>query len=108
MPCFASAAVPGKRRFALTKRLQRARKFLGLVDALGEAVLQVVPEVCVSRLDLVKLEDVTVMLHDDRFANEVATIRARLIQMAIPPVSDIRRLSRQRSPLGQDPSPLHD
>jgi hypothetical protein len=41
----------------LQKRLQRARKFLLLVDVFGPFVLNVIPEVSVSRLDMVKLDD---------------------------------------------------
>jgi hypothetical protein len=37
--------------------LQRARKFLLLVDVFGPFVLNVIPEVSVSRLDMVKLDD---------------------------------------------------
>jgi hypothetical protein len=37
--------------------LQRARKFLLLVDVFGPFVLNVVPEISVSRLDMVKLDD---------------------------------------------------
>jgi len=44
-------------RARLQKRLQRARKFAILVDIFGEQVLQWVPEISVSRLDLVRLED---------------------------------------------------
>ena len=44
-------------RARLQKRLQRARKFVILVDIFGEQVLEWVPEISVSRLDLVRLED---------------------------------------------------
>jgi len=44
-------------RARLQKRLQRARKFVILVDVFGEQALQWVPEISVSRLDVVRLED---------------------------------------------------
>jgi hypothetical protein len=56
-PAFIASASPGPARFALQKRLQRARKFLLLVDVFGPFVLNVVPEISVSRLDMVKLDD---------------------------------------------------
>ena len=46
-----------KTRARLQKRLQRARKFVILVDVFGEQALQWVPEISVSRLDIVRLED---------------------------------------------------
>jgi hypothetical protein len=56
-PAFVASASPGPARFALQKRLQRARKFLSLVEVFGPFVLNVVPEISVSRLDMVKLDD---------------------------------------------------
>lgn len=44
-------------RARLQKRLQRARKFVLLVDVFGEQVLHGVPEISVSRLDVVRLSD---------------------------------------------------
>ena len=44
-------------RSRFKKRLQRARKFVILVDVFGEQVLQWVPENSVSRLDHVRQED---------------------------------------------------
>ena len=56
-PAFVASAVPGPARFALQKRLQRARKFLLLVDVFGPFVLNAIPDVSASRLDIVKLDD---------------------------------------------------
>lgn len=44
-------------RARLQKRLQRARKFVILVEIFDKQVLQWVPEISVSRLDLVRIED---------------------------------------------------
>jgi hypothetical protein len=46
-----------KTRARLQKRLQRARKFVILVDVFGEQASQWVPQISVSRLDIVRLED---------------------------------------------------
>jgi hypothetical protein len=43
--------------WSLKKRLQRGRKFVLLVKILGKDILYAVPEVSVTRLDGVKLED---------------------------------------------------
>jgi hypothetical protein len=56
-PAFVASASQGPARFALQKRLQRARKFVLVVEIFGTFVLNVVPEVSVSRLDLIKLDD---------------------------------------------------
>jgi hypothetical protein len=45
------ASVPGTDRSALQKRLQRARKFLFVAEAFGTPVLDMAPEVSISRLD---------------------------------------------------------
>ena len=74
--CVASA-VPGPARFALQKRLQRARKFLLLVDVFGPFVLNVVPEVSVSRLDMVKLDDLLKLVGDGS-NDQVASIVRKL------------------------------
>lgn len=63
-PAFAASALPGPARFALQKRLQRARKFLLLVGIFGPFVLNVVPEVSVSRLELIKLDDLHKLVGD--------------------------------------------
>ena len=41
----------------LKKQLQRGRKFLALCNALGTEVLGFVPEICVTRVDTVKLSE---------------------------------------------------
>ena len=56
-PCFQHTASDQSARSSLKKRLQRGRKFDLLVKVFGVNVLYAVPEVSVSRLDAVKLED---------------------------------------------------
>ena len=41
----------------LKKRLQRGKKFFTLCKVLGSQVLGFVPEICVSRIDLIKLSE---------------------------------------------------
>ena len=60
----------------MQKRLQRARKFLLLVDVFGPFVLNVVPEISVSRLDTVKLDDLYKL--DSNGLNEVTLIARKL------------------------------
>jgi hypothetical protein len=57
--------------------LQRARKFLLLVEVFGPFVLNVVPEVSVSRLDLIKLDDIQKLL-DDTSNEQVRSVVRRL------------------------------
>jgi len=57
--------------------LQRARKFLLLVDTFGPFVLNVVPEISVSRLDIVKLDDL-LKLDGDGLNEQVAPIVRKL------------------------------
>ena len=54
---FQSASIPGRDRSTLQKRLQRARKFLFMAEAFGTPVLDLAPEVSISRLDVIKLDD---------------------------------------------------
>jgi len=79
-PAFAASALPGPARFALQKRLQRARKFLLLVEIFGPFVLNVVPEVSVSRLDLIKLNDLQKLVGDG--SNEQVRSIVRKLQLA--------------------------
>ena len=62
----------------LKKRLQRSRKFLLLVKAFGENVLHAVPEVSVTRLESVKLEDLRKLVTGSVEANKVKRILARM------------------------------
>jgi hypothetical protein len=79
-PAFIASASPGPARFALQKRLQRARKFLLLVEVFGPFVLNVVPEVSVSRLDLIKLDDLQKLLGDG--SNEQVRSIVRRLELA--------------------------
>jgi hypothetical protein len=79
-PAFVASAVHGPARFALQKRLQRARKFLLLVDVFGPFVLNVVPEVSVSRLDMIKLDDLLKL--DGNGSNEQVAPIVRKLELA--------------------------
>ena len=79
-PAFIASASPGPARFALQKRLQRARKFLSLVDVFGPFVLNVVPEISVSRLDTVKLDDLYKL--DSNGLNKEVTSIVRKLELA--------------------------
>ena len=60
--------------------MQRARKFLLLVDVFEPFVLNVVPEVSVSRLDIVKLDDLYKL--DGNRLNKEATLILRKLKLA--------------------------
>jgi hypothetical protein len=79
-PAFVASASPGPARFALQKRLQRARKFLSLVDVFGPFLLNVVPEISVSRLDMVKLDDLYKL--DGNGLNEQVRSIVRKLELA--------------------------
>ncbi|GHJ89531.1 hypothetical protein NliqN6_5933 [Naganishia liquefaciens] len=65
------------RRSALQKRLQRARKFLLLVDAFGMSVLDSVPEVSVSRVDVLRMEELRSLADGSCMQAEVDSIRQK-------------------------------
>jgi hypothetical protein len=65
------------RRSALQKRLQRARKFLLLVDIFGMAVLNSVPEVSLSRVDVLRMEELRSLADGSCMTMEVASIRQK-------------------------------
>jgi hypothetical protein len=50
-----------KAKSSLKKRLQRGRKFVLLVKALGNDILYAVPEVSVTRLDAIRLEELALL-----------------------------------------------
>jgi hypothetical protein len=79
-PAFVASVASGPARFALQKRLQRAGKFLLLIEVLGPFVLNVVPEVSVSRLNLIKLDDLQKLVIDG--SNEQVRPIARKLQLA--------------------------
>ena len=60
--------------------MQRARKFLSLVDVFGPFVLNVVPEMSVSRLDMVKLDDLYKL--DGKGLNEQVRSILRKLELA--------------------------
>ncbi|KAJ9091664.1 hypothetical protein QFC21_007139 [Naganishia friedmannii] len=66
------------RRSALQKRLQRARKFLLLVDTFGMSVLNSVPEVSVSRVDVLRMEELRSLADGLCMEKEVESIRHKL------------------------------
>lgn len=74
-------------RARLQKRLQRARKFVILVDIFGEQVLQWVPEISVSRLDLVRLEDLQKIASGSIEQKRVQIIRNKLPGHPVKPIT---------------------
>lgn len=75
--CSQSSGSSTTRRPALQKRLQRARKFLLLVDAFGMSVLDSVPEVSVSRVDLLRMEELRSLADGSCMKTEVESIRQK-------------------------------
>jgi hypothetical protein len=65
------------RRSALQKRLQRARKFLLVVDAFGLSILDSVPEVSVSRVDVLRMEELRSLVDGSCMKTEVESIRRK-------------------------------
>jgi len=65
-------------RARLQKRLQRARKFVILVDVFGEQALQWAPEISVSRLDLLRLEDLQKMATGSIEQKKIQAIKNRI------------------------------
>lgn len=63
-------------RMRLRKRLQRSRKYSTLVDIFGQWILDVVPQVCVSRLDVIRSEDLEAIRRDPLEADRIKRIRA--------------------------------
>jgi len=74
-------------RARLQKRLQRARKFVILVDVFGERVLQLVPEISVSRLDLVRLEDLQKIASGSIEQKRVQNIKNKLPAPPVEPMA---------------------
>ncbi|KAJ9091913.1 hypothetical protein QFC21_007026 [Naganishia friedmannii] len=64
-------------RSALQKRLQRARKFSLLVDTFGMSVLNSVPEVSVSRVDVLPMEELRSLADGSCMKKEVESIRQK-------------------------------
>jgi hypothetical protein len=56
-PMLAEIAKDQKRVAAFKKRLQRARKFSLIKGIFGERVLEATPEICVTRMDRIKLDE---------------------------------------------------
>jgi hypothetical protein len=75
-------------RSRLRKRLQRARKFVILVDIFGEQVLQWVPEISVSRLDVVRQEDLQKIAAGSIEQKRVLAIKAGLPEPLVDEVVD--------------------
>jgi hypothetical protein len=76
-------------RSRLRKRLHRARKFVTLVDIFGEQVLQWVPEISVSRLDVVRQEDLQMIAAGSVEQKRVLAIKARLPDPPVDEVADV-------------------
>ncbi|KAJ9091919.1 hypothetical protein QFC21_007032 [Naganishia friedmannii] len=62
---------------SLQKRLQRARKFLLPVDTFGMSVLSSVPEVSVSRMDVLKMEELRSLADGSCMKMDVESIRQK-------------------------------
>jgi hypothetical protein len=58
-PCFERVSENVAARSSVKKRLQRARKFAMMVDIFGATILSAVPEVSVTQLDGVRLEELS-------------------------------------------------
>ena len=65
-------------REAIKKRLQRARKFLMIVELFGTTVLNAAPDVSVSRLDLISLQVLAGLVHEGNGNRIVETIRRNI------------------------------
>ena len=65
-------------RTRLQKRLQRARKFALLVDVFGASILLFVPEVSVTRVDLIKMGDLQKFASGLIERERVQEIRAKI------------------------------
>lgn len=78
-PGFESIAKDAAARANLNKRLQRGRKFELLVRIFGQKILSAVPEVSVSRLDGVKLEDLGALLTGSMEGMRVKRILQNLV-----------------------------
>lgn len=68
-------------RATLQKRLQRARKFVALVDILGKEVLYLAPEVSVSRLDAIKLSDLQKMASGPTERPKILEIKGKIVHL---------------------------
>jgi len=68
----------GTSREAIKKRLQRARKFLMIVELFGTTVLNAAPDVSVSRLDLVSLQLLAGLVHEGNGNRIVEIIRRNI------------------------------
>lgn len=68
-------------RAALQKRIQRARKFVALVDILGQEALHLAPEVSVSRLDAIKLSDLQKMAAESNDRGKIMEIKAKFVHV---------------------------
>ncbi len=79
--CFLSAAWDTKAKSTLKKRLQRGRKFLLLTDALGTDILSAVPEVSVTRLDPIRLEELALLCLGSIEEAKIKVILAKMSAM---------------------------
>jgi SNF2 family DNA or RNA helicase len=77
-PDFQVASKDLTTQWSVKKRLQRGRKFLLLVKLFGEKILHAGPEVSVTRLELVKLEDLTKLATGSAETSRVKRILARM------------------------------
>jgi hypothetical protein len=68
----------GISREAIKKRLQRARKFLLIVELFGTTVLNAAPEVSVSRLDGIGLQILVGFAREGVDSTEISAVRRNI------------------------------
>lgn len=79
-PAFQTASRDLKTLWSLKKRLQRARKYVLLTSLFGEKILQAAPEVSVTRLDALKLDDLSRLASESSVSLVVQNIKSKLGQ----------------------------
>lgn len=62
----------------IKKRLQRSRKYDILVDTFGAWIGDVLPQVCISKLDAIRGEDLEAMWDEPANGGRIDRIRARM------------------------------
>ena len=76
--CFVDACSSETERMRLKKRLSRGRKFELLVQVFGQSILDFVPEISVSRMDGIRLEDLAKLQAGSIEAKRVQRIMAKI------------------------------
>lgn len=92
---FSTAQFHAPARLALNKRLQRARKFSLLVDVFGTPILHAVPQVAVTKMDGIRLEDLHSLAQREEWQARIERIITKMRSAPGPQV--IRCLSQRKS-----------